>query len=458
MKYRELESSTVEWKLTIPENEQIIKTIVGFCNLNGGKLVIGVANDGTVVGVSDDKIQTTLEYLNLAIYQATHPTIIPHIYTQNIHGKTLLVIEVSAGMNKPYFIKSSGLEHGTFLRIGRSTIRATADMIDELQWTSRGKSFDKMPVYQATQKDLDVAKIEQFMKKREQRKGSITKKEALYAYHCIVEEHEHTYPTTAGILLFGKHPQHFFPEARVMCAHFPGGIVEANTLATKECIGTLPEQFDEAFNFVLSRLNYTWKLKGTRREETLEIPKDAIREILINALVHRNYHIQAPTKIAIFNNRLEIFSPGNFPGPLNQQNLRCGFTFLRNVAICASFRELGLVETFGIGFQKLFSSYEAMNLQPPQVIEDANYVKCIMPRGISTTTSKKPQKITYNANLQGVMDLFTVASEITIADVMHATNTSRSTAGRRLAELIKHNLIEKIGEGKGARYKRRRDG
>lgn len=455
MKYHELESSTIEWKLAIPENDQIIKTIVGFCNLNGGKLVVGVANDGSIVGISDDQIQKILEYLNSAIYQATLPAIIPNVYTQNISGKTILVVEVSAGMNKPYFVKALGLEQGTFMRIGRSTMRATPEMLDELKWSSRGKSFDQMPVYHATLEDLDKKKIDAFLQKRGEKKASVVEKEVLYAHRFIVDEHAQTYPTTAGILLFGKQPNNFFPEARIMCAHFPGLEVGSKTLATQECTGTLTEQFDDAFDFLLSRLHHSWEIKETRREESLEIPKEALREVLLNLLVHRNYHLSSPSKIAIFENRIEIFSPGGFPGPLNQQNLRSGFTFLRNVAICSGFRELGLVETFGMGFQKIFSSYEAMNLKAPQVIDDANYVKCILPRGISAMVPVKSKKSAITAELQQVLDLFAYASEISITDVINSLGIARSTLGRRLAALTRQELVEKIGMAKGARYRKK---
>ena len=104
------------------------------------------------------------------------------------------------------------------------------------------------------------------------------------------------------------------------------------------------------------------------------------REALLNAIVHRNYHIKAPIKIAIYENRVEIFSPGQFPGPLDPKNLKTGITYLRNPAICKILRESGYVEKLGSGLITIFESYEKRNLEDPIVIEGENYIKCILPR------------------------------------------------------------------------------
>ena len=147
MKYPKQESSTIEFKQELPKNEQIIKTVIGFCNQKGGKLIVGVKNDGTITGLDEEKIQTVLEFLDKAIFEASSPPIIPKIYAQNIGKKTILIIEVSSGMNKPYFIKSKGLEKGTYVRLGRSTLRATSDMIEEKLKKANLPSQSKIVLY-----------------------------------------------------------------------------------------------------------------------------------------------------------------------------------------------------------------------------------------------------------------------------------------------------------------------
>ncbi|KKK54669.1 hypothetical protein LCGC14_3082370, partial [marine sediment metagenome] len=289
----------------------------------------------------NDDIQKTMEYINKSIFESSSPPIIPLVYVQRIADKILLIIEVSSGMNKPYYRKSEGLDKGAYIRLGRSTLRATSDMIEELKWQSRGRSFDMMPVYHTSKEDLDDKKINEFLNHRKTTKIANISNEILQSYHLIIEEHSSIYCSVGGILLFGKNLQNFFSEAMIICSHF-SGINGRNAIASIDCTGTLFEQFNAAYNFVISKLERSFSIKGSpKRKEKLEIPEDAIREIILNAIVHRNYHINGPSKIAIYDNRIEIFSPGIFPGPIDVHNLNKGLTYIRNNVICKIFREAG---------------------------------------------------------------------------------------------------------------------
>jgi len=448
MKYHGNESSTLEFKQAIPENSQIVKTIIGFCNRSGGKLLIGVKQDGTVIGIPEDEIQRVMEYMNKSIFEASSPPIIPAVYSQLIGDKTILIIEVSSGMNKPYFRKSEGLDQGTYVRLGRSTVRATADMIEELKWQSRGRSFDMMPVYHGKEEDLDQKQVLAFLNhKNPSRVRSITP-EILASYNLEAEEHASTYPTVGGILLFGKNPQKYFSEAMILCSHFDG-VSGRKAISSIDCTGILFQQFEMAYNFVTGRLGRSFTIRGPKREEQLEVPETALREVILNAIVHRNYHIQAPTKIAIYDNRVEIFSPGVFPGPLDSHNLKLGLTYIRNRVICKTFREAGYIEKLGSGFISLFESYEERELHPPEVIEGENFIKCILPR---PSFSSKPWQT--ESETDKILALFEVTDEIAISDVMKALNLSRPTAGRRLAELTEQGILEQVGKSKATRYRK----
>jgi ATP-dependent DNA helicase RecG len=448
VKYQELESSSIEFKLKLPQNDQIIKTVVGFCNQYGGKIIIGVDNDGTIVGLSDDEIQNVMEYAEKSIFESTAPPIIPLIYSQVIGGKTVLIIEVFPGMNKPYYVKSETLDKGTYVRLGRSTLRATADMIEELKWQSRGLSYDTLAVYHAKLRDLDELAIERFLKQRKGKKKLPENfQEALLAYHLISIEHAHVYPSVAGILLFGTDPDRFFSEAMIICTRF-SGVSGREALATRDCEGKLTTQFNEAFDFIVSQLNRSFTIKGRLREEQLEVPEEAVREALLNAIVHRNYHIKAPIKIAIFDNRIEIFSPGNFPGPLNSYNLKMGFTFVRNTAIAKVFREMGLVEKLGSGLLTIFKSYEKRGLKEPQIVELENSVKCILPRPGPVHAALEPER----DEMERILSLFEVATELKISDMVRNSRIPRATVGRKLAKLLQLGIVKKIGKGKSTRY------
>jgi ATP-dependent DNA helicase RecG len=206
-----------------------------------------------------------------------------------------------------------------------------------------------------------------------------------------------------------------------------------------------------AFAFILKYLHHSFVIRGKKREEKLEIPEIAIRETLLNAIVHRNYHIQAPIKIAIYDNRIEIFSPGDFPGPINNSNLLSGLTYIRNPGICKIFRQAKYIEKLGSGFHNLFHSYESWGLNTPEVIEGENYIKCILPRAQQSRVLIEAEG---GNEAEKILNLFNRVEELTISDVIAALGMARATAGRRLNGLVKERKLKKIGWGKATRYKK----
>jgi len=450
MKFTEQESSTIELKRELPKNEQIIKTVVGFCNLYGGKLILGVDNDGTIIGLDEVKIQEAMEYLEQSIYQASTPPIVPRIYSQRILDKVILIIEVFAGTSKPYYVRSEGIDKGVYIRLGRSTVRAHPDMIRELTWLARRQFLDTIPAYQATLDDLDMKMLTSSLDKNAHKKNEPASQELLLSYHLIAQEQTHSYPTVAGMLLFGKDPQHFLPEAFIILTYF-AGTEGRDVIATKDCMGTLQQQFACAFEWILSQLNSSFVITGPRRTQQLEIPEEAIREALLNAIIHRNYTIQGPIKVALYRNRLEIFSPGNFPGPLNTNQLTMGLTFIRNVAIGKVFRKLKYIEKLGSGFITIFQTYQHRKLPQPTVIEGDLFVKCVLPR--PRLSSRMPlKKSKHHTTSDAILTLFSHVAELSVGEIMHQLHMPRATANRRLTELVKLGLIKKRGQGKGTRY------
>lgn len=442
MKYLDKESAVLELKREIPKYDQIIKTIIGFSNQHGGKLVIGVANDGEIIGISEQDAAIAMESLSKAIYEASAPSILPLVYIQRAGNKTLLIIEVSAGANKPYYRKSEGLEKGTYIRLGPSTLRANLELIEELKWQSRGRSYDTLPIYQANELDLNEKDIQHFIQERKTSKKEKITRELLLSYYLIYPEHSSTYATIAGILLFGKQPQKFFSEAFIICTHFKGR-EGREAIASIDCTGTLFEQFHNAINFIISRLSYSFLIKGIKRQDILEVPEEAIRESVLNAIVHRNYHTPSSIKIAIYDNRIEIFSPGSFPASLNIENLKLGISYIRNIAICKVFREAGYIEKLGSGLPTIFKSYADRNLKEPMILEGENFVKYILPREMAKKTKEDSDSI---------LNLFNTATKITISDVIQNLGISRTSAGRKLNELAQDGKIEKIGKGRGSSY------
>lgn len=451
MLYPEKESSILEFKKEIPIKQQIVKTIIGFCNLYGGRLVLGVDDNRQIIGIPEDAIDQITESLHRSIYESCTPLIIPSIHSQRIDDKVLLFIDVSSGMTKPYYLTSEGMNQGTYCRIGTQTIKATPEMIQDLQWQTRGRAPDEMPVHHALTDDLDKESITTFMNNRIQHAREYSYEELLYHYSLLIKEHNRSYPTIGGLLLFGKAPQKHLTEAFIICTHFKG-ISGREALATRDITGQLFGQYEKALAFVLSQLNRSFVIAGAgQRSEELEIPEEALREVILNAIIHRNYQTPAPIKISIFDDRIEVFSPGNFPGPILQHQLEMGLTFVRNRIIARVFREAGYIEKLGSGFLTLFETYRKRGFTLPVVIEGHGFVKCILPR----PSVNEPKQTHVTGRQEMVMQLFHLSDEIRISDVMTHLKISRSTASRILNELVKKEKLHRIGEGAAIRYTNR---
>lgn len=443
MEYSESESSTLEFKEKIPSRDQVLKTVIGFCNLYGGRIVIGVKDSGQVVGIEEKEVERILEDLDKSIYESCSPPILPDIHTQRLGEKLLIIIVVSPGMQKPYFLRAEGVAKGVYIRLGRSTMRADAGTIEGLHRQNRRVSFDASPFYGAGADDLDKEAFAAFLKRKSAGTGGKPGIKTLMAYHLAVEEQSRIFPTVGGLLLFHPNPQKWLPEAFIICSTFAGRSGRT-VLATQDATGDLFSQFEIAFDFIAGSLRKSFTVKGKRREEVHEIPLIALREALVNAVVHRNYALSAPIKVAIFEDRIEVFSPGIFPGPFDVNNLTSGVTYIRNTAITKVFREAGYIEKLGSGFTTMVESYKSMGLKPPTVIEGENFVKCILPREKTTEESGTED--------EAILRLYYRFDSITIRDVMQNLGLPRATAGRRLKDLERKKEVLKKGKGPATRY------
>ena len=365
-----------------------------------------------------------------------------------MHDKLLLVIDVSKGSKKPYFVKSKGIDQGTYIRFGTETILASPEMIEELKQQARGIYPDEQPIYKADIEVIDRDKFKEFLSHRIQRDKILNLDEILFHYNLLMEEHQQTFPTMAGVLLFGKEPQQLLTEAFIIGTHF-AGIKGRDVLATKDFTGNLFEQYKACFHFITTRLNREYEIQPDGiRKEWLEIPEVAIREVLLNALVHRHYGMPSPTKVAIYDDRLEIFSPGNFPGPIRKDPLVLGLTFLRNPVIARIFREMGLIEKMGTGLIILYQSYQERQLFRPILFEGVGFVKCILPRPLL----RQKELVVLGQECMDIMRLFYFQEKIEISNIIEMLSVSRSKAVRLLNSLIDNRFIQRMGKGKHTYY------
>ena len=439
MKVSALESTCLEFKEKVPAKRQFLKTVIAFANLHGGRILFGVRDDGEVIGIEDDP-QDLMEQLCKMVYDSSSPTIVPRMSIESYGDRRVVALEVSSGPNKPYRLKGEDL--GVFIRVGNMTLKATQDIIQELQWQTQGRSYDEMPCHGASIDELmDEHILKIIQRKRIPHADSIPKKiyGSLKLHH---EENGMVYPTQGAVLMFHPEPQQSFSEAFTICSIF-AGTSGREIIATLDIEGNIFEQLEQANAFILKHLQTKISIGSNLKHEVeYEIPPVAIREALINAFVHRNYHHQAPIKVAIYTDRLEIFSPGAFVGPMNPNTIEMGVTYIRNKVIARWFREAGFMEKLGSGLPTIFESYRKANLSLPSIVEVGQNVKVILPR---TKSSPEPDE---RAIIQHIQNYGPKG----ISSLLPIIGLPRSTLGRKLKMMVDENMLVSSGKGRSLIY------
>lgn len=154
------ESKTLEFKENLPKNESIAKTVIAFSNTSGGKLIIGINDKREIVGIDDKEIFEIQDKIASIIFDSCYPNILPEIYTLNLEGKILLVIEVSRGNLLPYYLKHHGKDNGTYVRLGATNRQASLEMIQELERQRVHQSFDEQIAFDVALDSLDLTPLQ----------------------------------------------------------------------------------------------------------------------------------------------------------------------------------------------------------------------------------------------------------------------------------------------------------
>lgn len=436
--YSERESKSLEFKSQLPNFHNLIKTCVAFANGVGGKIIIGVEDKTRqIIGVNDAVRNRIYDEFPNSIYDATSPGLLVEIYEKRFNDLSVLIIEVPCSIKKPVFIKSEGTPKGIYLRAGSNTRKASQEHVEELMRENKRMYFDEEIIH------ADVSILSKNLL------GSIFKKasnQRLMAEKVISHSAVHVkkyYPTVAGVLVFCETPEKYIPEAIVYCTKFHG--IDGRTIIQSEEIkGCLEKQVEASFELIKSWLMREYKLLGAKLKSETIVPEVALREAIINALMHRKYWIAGATKIALYDNRLEIFSPGNFPGLFDLSQLGDGTTHLRNPNLARIARRFGIIEKLGTGIRLILESCRQAGIKEPEFIEGADSVKVIF----NFFPAEKPLL----SGDEKLLELFKIYREIKLPEVEQYLKVSRNTATRKLNALVKLGKIYREGKGPSVRY------
>ena len=344
------ESKNIEFKEFLPSRSlQYMKTVVAFANGSGGKIIFGIADQShTVTGIAKDEVFRTMDAIANAISDSCEPAIIPDISLQTIDEKTVIIVEISEGRQRPYFIKSLGRENGVYIRIAGTTRLADEYMVKELLFEGSNRCFDQSVNLELSITDNDVERLCSNMKdealknaENPEQKASIRNIgiQQLLSWGILVEKDGKLYPTNAYAILTGLGP---FPFA-MQCGVFKG-TTKAVFVDRREYDGPIWEQIEQAYQFVLRNIHLGAVIKGLYRQDVYEIPPSVIRELIINASIHRSYLDHGNIQIAIYDDRLEVTSPGKLPMGQTIERMKEGRSRIRNEALAHAFSYMNLIE------------------------------------------------------------------------------------------------------------------
>jgi predicted HTH transcriptional regulator len=346
------ESRRLEFKEAFPKGDQVARTAVAFANGAGGKIVFGVKDSPRqVIGISDDQLFKTEERITNCIFDLCTPSIVPEIYIQSTEGKSLLVVEIYPGSQKPYGLKKPGRPNEIYIRAGGSNRKASPETIEALERQRRKVSFDALTVYDCPVKDVDLAL---FRKTFKAQTGLNIGKTQLFNLGLFQKEQGRQCPTNAALLLSDSPVRkQSFPYAKIECARFKG--IDKRVFLDQLTIeGPIHDSVEPCMAFTKKNIALGSTIGEIYRKDRWEYPLEAIREALINAIIHRDYAILgSDIKVAIYDDMLEITSPGPLPDALSVEELGTGRSEIRNRILAPIFKELKLIEAWGSGIRKM---------------------------------------------------------------------------------------------------------
>jgi len=346
------ESRRLEFKEALPKGDQLARSVVAFANGAGGKVVFGVRNEPRrIVGIPEDKLFLLEERISSLIFDRCAPIIIPEIYIQAVEGNSLLVVEIFPGPQKPYYLKSKGKHKGTYIRIGSSNRPASHEMLETLERQRRKISFDALPVQDVSLEELDLDRF-----KRDYRKatGRHLQDSHLKNMGLFVEEQNRLWPANAAVLLSDSPARkRLFPYAKIECARFKG--TDTKVFLDQASIDEpIYAAIEPCLTFIKKNIALGSRIGEVFREDRWEYPLEAVREAIANAIIHRDYSILgSDIKVAIFDDMLEITSPGPLPDTLPIEELGTGRSEIRNRVLAPVFKDLKLIEAWGTGIQRI---------------------------------------------------------------------------------------------------------
>lgn len=354
---------------------------------------------------SEKYMKTVVAFAN-AIYDSCKPKTSPNVYIQEIEGKSVIVVEILPGMQKTYCIKSFGMLEGVFIRVSGTTRKAMQYQIQELILDGTNRTFDRLPsLKEVTKSDIEdfcegmyEYTVSHYTTENERKSIKKVTKNQLFSWGVLTENNGKLIPSNGYLLLSGDNDT--FPEAVIQCAVFKG-TVRGKFISKKEFSGPLYQQVDDAYEFVLQHIDLNTQIIGMVRHDTYELPVDTIREIIANAVCHRSYLMPGKIQVALYDDRLEVTSPGMLDKDLTIEKMKTGLSKIRNKGIARAFSYMNIVETWGSGIPKMYQEAKEYGLPEPELNDLGSDFRVNLYKKIAKKQLNDNLRICHRYNLQG---------------------------------------------------------
>ena len=427
---RLLEGANVELKSVIVEDMK--KEIVAFANSEGGTLYIGINDQGEVIGV-EDADGVMLQASNM-IRDSIKPdaTMFVNYAHEQIEQKDIIKITVQKGTDSPYYIAKKGLRpEGVYVRQGASSVPASDHAIRRMIKETDGDTFEVM---RSLNQDLTFRAATDEFKARDILFGE----SQLITLGILTAEKLYT---NLGLLLSDQ------------CVHtIKAASFEGTTKSVfkdrREFNGSLLQQMNDAYNFIEVYNKTRAEFLKLRRIDRRDYPEAAVREALLNSLVHREYAFSGSTLINIFEDRIEFVSLGGLVNGLTANDILFGISQCRNEKLAAVFYRLKLIEAYGTGIQKIMDSYKDCIVKPKIDLSD-NAFKIVLPNQNMVIPTQD-----VNDNERVILDLVFRKNVISRKDVEEVLAISQSMAGRIIKQLVDKAVLVSVGSGRNKKYMR----
>ncbi len=457
----DLQSATAEgllaqgmsaWLHWFPEDvplAQLAEALTAMANSDGGVLLLGVSpRSSHAHGVHNpDRVRERVFQAGLL---ADPPLVLPLPRLEPVQGTHVVRVDVPPGLPHVYSLD------GRYLgREGRHSAPLSARSLRQLLHARGVVQFESQIPPEAAWEDLDPEQIHAYLERVDSPEG-LSPRETLVRRGCALVDGDQVRPTYAGLLLFGRHPQRWLPSATILAARFAGETL-SDQFVKQELHGSLPRQLLGVEHFVRDNLRTHARVEGFVRQDALEYPLEAVRELLVNAAAHRDYNHQGDTiHLHIFSDRLEVHSPGSLPGPVTLDNL-LEARFARNPVLAQVLSDLGYVERLGYGLDRVVIAMREHGLPPPQFSEIAGTFRVSLYNGAGADG----QVVDLSGfehlemNPRQKLALSHLAAHGRITNRAYQTlcpDVHPETLRRDLAGLVSMDVLLKIGEKRATYY------